>query len=74
MAGHGGFHRAQRLRTLELAEQQGNEMIAAGEAARQFIAAVVIHQPLECLPVNQLEQIVKHAILMMHGIGPFVSR
>lgn len=73
MAGHGGFHRAQRLRALELAEQQRNELIAAGEAAHQLIAASFLYKPLEDLPVDQLEKILKHAILMPHGVGPFRS-
>lgn len=73
VAGHGGFHRAQRMRALEWAEQQRRKMIAAGEAARPFVTAVIIHKPVERPPVNQLEKVVKHAILMMHGVGPFVS-
>ena len=48
--------------------------MAAGEIAGKLIVAMLKYKPVKCRPVNQLEQVMKHAILMAHGIAPFVSR
>ena len=49
-------------------------LIETGEAARPFTAARLIHELSGRRTVNQLEQMVKHAILTLHGVGYFVSR
>ena len=48
--------------------------MARGEAARPLVAAMLRNQPLEGRPGNPFQKIVKDAIPVAHGFGPFVSR
>ena len=49
-------------------------MLARGEAARPLVGAMLRNQPVEGGPGNPFQNIVKDAIPVPHGFGPFVSR
>jgi hypothetical protein len=74
MALHRGFNLAQRAGSGQLAVQKPDQLMPGVELAHQFIAAVLLHKPIERGPRNQFEQIAKNAILCRTVLILFVSR
>ena len=70
VARHRRFDLAQRAGAGQLAVQQRDQLVTGLELAHQFIAAVLVHKPIERAPRNEFEQIVENAILMPHGVDP----
>jgi hypothetical protein len=70
VARHRGFDLAQRTGAGQLAVQQRNQLVTGLELAYQFVAAVLVHKPIEHGPRNQFEQFVENAMLMPHGVDP----
>jgi hypothetical protein len=74
MARHRRFDFAQGRSAAELGEQKRAQVLARGEAARSLVAPMLPNQPVEGRPRDQFQKIVKDAIAVSHGFGPFVSR
>jgi hypothetical protein len=64
---------AQARRPGQLAIQQRDELAFRRQPAHPSIGPVLFHQALEIRPRHLLQQIMKHAILMQHGICPLES-
>jgi len=58
---------SQRMGAPELAEQHGDELPPAREAARMALRVRPLHQGLELCPRKQLEQLAEHAGESAHG-------
>jgi hypothetical protein len=74
MARHRRFNAAQRTRAAQLREQKRVQVLPGGEAARPPVSPVLVHQSVERRPRHKFQKIVKDAIPVPHGLGPFVSR
>jgi hypothetical protein len=57
-----------------LRKQKRAQVLARGETARPLVGPELIHHPVESRPGNPFQEIVKDAIPVPHGFGPFVSR
>jgi hypothetical protein len=74
MAGHRRLDLPKRGSAAQLREQKRAQVLARGETARPLVAPVLPNQPVEGGPGNPFQNIVKDAIPVPHGFGPFVSR
>ena len=71
MAGHHRLNAAQRRCPAQLREQQGDQLVARGEAARHIAGQVFGRQSVENRPWYQFEDVMKDAIDMAHGVDPY---
>ena len=68
MTGEPGFNLAQALRAGQLPVQKCDELIPGRQPAHPRVGPVRFHQPIKCLPRHVLQDRVKYAILMPHGV------
>jgi hypothetical protein len=69
-----GHDLPQAYRPGQLAIQQRDELALRRQTPHTTIRLMHFDQPVEFTPWNPLQQIVEHAIVMPHGVAPFVSR
>ena len=74
MARHRRPDLAQRPGPAQLGKKQRVQILARGEAARSLVGSMSLDQPIESAPRDKFQNIVKDAIPVPHGFGPFVSR
>jgi hypothetical protein len=74
VAGHAGLDFAQRNRARQLRKEERAELMPCRKPAHQGVGLVFVHKPFERAPGNQCKEIAKNAIVVAHGVGPFVSR
>lgn len=74
MAGHRRLDLAQGAGSAQLREQERRQVLARGEAARPLVGPELIHRLVEGRPGDEFQHVVKDAIPVPHGFGPFVSR
>ena len=72
VARHRRFDVAQRGGAGELRKQQRDQLIAGRELAHQFVAPVLFHKLVEGRPRDKFENAMEDAILMAHGVDPFL--
>ena len=70
MTGEPGFDLAQALRARQLPVQKRDELIPRRQPAHSRVGPVRVHQPIERLPRQMLQDRVEYAILMPHGVDP----
>src|SRR4051794_3566670 len=68
MARQAGYDLAQTCRPRKLAVEQRNELSFGRQPPYPRIGAVIFHKSVEPIPRNMLQQPVKYAILMQHGL------
>src|SRR5207249_12309207 len=61
---------AQARRARELAVEHGEKLALARQSARPRIRPMRPRQPVEIVPRQMLQQLMKYAIVMAHGIDP----
>jgi hypothetical protein len=74
VARHRRLDLTQRASAAQLRKQKRAQVLARGEMARPLVGPELIHHPVESRPGNPFQEIVKDAIPVPHGFGPFVSR
>jgi hypothetical protein len=60
----------QARRAGKLAVEHGQELALAGQSARPRVRPVRPRQPIKIIPWHMLQQLMKYAIVMPHGIDP----
>src|SRR3954447_15663379 len=68
MARQARYDLAQTCRPRKLAVEQRNELSLGRQPPYPRIGAVIFHKSVEPIPRNMLQQPVKYAILMQHGL------
>src|SRR3954451_20691190 len=68
MARQARYDLAQTSRPRKLAVEQRNELSLGRQPPYQRIGTVIFHKSVEPIPRNMLQQPVKYAILMQHGL------
>ena len=58
----------------KLAVEQGEELAPGGQPAHPRVGAMRRHQSIERVPGNMLQQTMKAAILVLHGVALLVSK
>src|SRR4051794_38736966 len=68
MARQARYDLAQTCRPRKLAVEQRNELSLGRQPPYPHIGTVIFHKSVEPIPRNMLQQPVKYAILMQHGL------
>ena len=61
---------AQARRPGKLPIEQRDELVLGGQMAHMFVRTVILNMLIKYVPRNALQQIMKHAIVMPHGVAP----
>jgi hypothetical protein len=67
------FHRrldvSQRRSPGKLTKQDGQQLVASGERANEFVAPVFLNQSIENMPRKTFYKIMENGTLHLHGAG-----